>query len=182
MSISWDIDNVCKYFQGLYFILFLLYWHESSSWVFFVFFTPAVSFWPSFFCSPKLMLWLKTELLCLKLTTEGWWCPLFLKKKKKLWDLLSCLCNICLKLKMCIFFVFVYTFQRNKGSPFFHKCVSHELLLPTQKQRVEKCGKWGKANLASHVKIMDDTDLLNEGCHFLKSYAETLHCNLLFKT
>lgn len=150
---------------------------------FFCFFYPSSEFLAKFFCSHKLMLWLKTELLCLKLTTEGWWCPLFKKKKtKKTWDLLSCLCNICLKLKMCIFFVFVYTFQRNKGSPFFHKYISHEILLPTQKQRVEKCGKWEKPNLASHVKIMDDTDILNKGCHFLKRSAETLHCNLLFKT
>lgn len=173
--------NISKVFIS-YFFFIVLAWKFKLGF-FFVFFTPAVSFWPSFFAPPSSCC--DSRLSCcalnLRLRADD---VLFLKKKKqkKTWDLLSCLCNICLKLKMCIFFVFVYTFQRNKGSPFFHKYISHEILLPTQKQRVEKCGKWEKPNLASHVKIMDDTDILNIGCHFLKRSAETLHCNLLFKT
>lgn len=121
LSISWDIDNVCKYFQGLYFILFFYcIGMKVQAGVFFCFFYPSSEFLAKFFCSPKLMLWLKTELLCLKLTTEGWWCPLFKKKNKKKHEIFSVVCAIYALNLRCVFSLFLYThFKEIKVHLFF---------------------------------------------------------------
>lgn len=94
---------------------FLLYWYKFK--LFFVFFTPAVSFWAFSFLLPKLT-WLVTELLCLKLTTEGWWCPPFFKKTKH--ENFSFVCAIYALNLRCVFSLFLYThFKEIKVHLFF---------------------------------------------------------------
>lgn len=109
--------NISKVFIS-YFFFIVLAWKFKLGF-FFVFFTPAVSFWPSFFAPPSSCC--DSRLSCcalnLRLRADD---VLFLKKQKKKHEIFSVVCAIYALNLRCVFSLFLYThFKEIKVHLFF---------------------------------------------------------------